>query len=767
MKKIILCLLLVYGMKAISQHEFIGSTSFGRIVDISYHPSIQNKLFAATLGNHIVTSDDNGNTWNLFYTFPNKNVSIQKLKFYDNNSLVFCVDAGFGNWNQIFRLNINTASIVDTYTIPIPENSDESEITSFDIMNSNPDILVVQQYYGFFGSRFGKVYYSSNHGNNWNEIYHTVDFDAIFPNYVAISPSNPSKIFMSRIGGNDSTDWGGLFISEDSGQTWVEKLSGIDFDKIAFKPDNSNEILLGTTLGSLVQNLYRSTDGGENWEVVDTDWSNQMADGIFSIKYDPTNYNRILVFGLSEIIKTDDNFLTKEVFQFPNVISNPNNYFFGSNASINPFQTNQLFITNNDYPLFSNNFGQTVTRVNNKFFHAIGNSYLFQNQTEKNLYYSVQNGFVHHNLINQTSSAYNILPLQVFPNFKTTHFFDEHIPGRTYTFSSSFFGAGLAISNDNGATNIAFPLSYLSLNSGAADISNSNIIWASLSNDLLSSELLKIDISSPENIVTENITLPASGFISDIFIDSIDSNKKIIPVGNKILSTNDNGNNWTVNSTGLEIVDNSQDRIYKIINNPLNTNQFTIATSKGVFTSVDNTLTWAQLNDFYCHDVYHSTLSNDFLVAITYDTAETIFSVRYSLNSGQDWTILNDNLLDSLTTISLSVEFIDNNIVFYIATFDLGMLKYTIDINSLNSPEFKNSSKVIVYPNPGKDYIYIKTNGFDNIDSYAIFSIDGKKIIENKYHAGTPININNLNVGTYILRVISNTEEQSFKFIKN
>ncbi|UPT69865.1 MAG: hypothetical protein M0D53_12070 [Flavobacterium sp. JAD_PAG50586_2] len=373
MKKLLSILLLLLCQFSFAQLEIIGSKEYGSLLCLTYDPIVPNKIYAVTYGNHIVVSEDNGENWSVFYTIPSNNFDqkwIGLLKFHTNNLLSYVV--GELNGNKIYILDINSKQIIREYACPIPDIADNSNISSYAFYND--DTLIVQQHFEVGGALRAKVYYTNVGGNSWDTIYYNIDYGSIFPNGVYIAPNNPQKVFIARHGGLDPADYGGLLISEDAGQTWEEKLSGVDLSAMAFHPNNPDDILLGSWYASFTQNLYRSIDGGDNWDAVDQNWSNEVPSGIFVIKYSPTNVNHIIVTGLNEIVRTYDNFQTKEVIHYENDINNLNNYYYGSHLSFNPFNTNQLLIVNNDYSLISNDSGSTVSKIDIPyFFHKMAN----------------------------------------------------------------------------------------------------------------------------------------------------------------------------------------------------------------------------------------------------------------------------------------------------------------------------------------------------------------------------------------------------------
>ncbi|HLV24367.1 MAG TPA: hypothetical protein VKY36_06275, partial [Moheibacter sp.] len=90
MKKITFFFIIFLSSFGIAQSPFqvIGSEEFGRIFDLTYDNNIENRVYALTMGNHIISSDDNGQTWDVFYSHPQGN--LEGLKFISSeNALSF------------------------------------------------------------------------------------------------------------------------------------------------------------------------------------------------------------------------------------------------------------------------------------------------------------------------------------------------------------------------------------------------------------------------------------------------------------------------------------------------------------------------------------------------------------------------------------------------------------------------------------------------------------------------------------------------------
>lgn len=760
MKKIILLtvVLLKSFTTIYAQVENIGSDEFGRLFDVNYDKAVPNRLFAVTLGNHIVRSNDNGTSWEVFLSTVNNRMTIKNLKMIDNDFMSFVVK-GNAHENFLIVYNLNNNQIEKFFELPIPEDSVSEDIVTYSIFTNNTDIVLVHQQYQIGLSFFAKVYYTNTGGNTWSEVYDSIEYD-VFPNNVAISPNNSQKLFIARgLGPNWETNQGGIFMSTDSGNTWSEQLSGNTFEPIAFHPANPNEILLGTSygLGGHTQNVYKSTDGGITWNIIPIEWTDYIQDNINTITYNPLNPNTIIILEENEIVITNDNFQTHQTHVYEEDV---NSYHYGLNTSFNPFQEIQVFITGNYFPLFSNDGGVTVTRKKNPFFTSTGNVTIDPNSDGKDIYYGVQAGFVHLNTETNTEQPHQITPLNYLYNGIVRTFTDPTFEGRLYYSKSTFLGENLYVSNDNSATTTEISISYGGLTSITANPNNSNIIWAAFYNEI-ESQLIQFDISNPTDVTATPIALPVTEPISSIIVDSDNPNTKFVSFTTKVYKTIDNGITWTEISTGLATFTPDFDRIFQMTRNPLDANQLTITSTQGTYTTYNLGQMWNLWDSSVCHYMKHSSINPNVAIAVTYDTDTTNYNLKYTTNFGLSWEIIPNLDLFFVQSSSTDFYFTENAIEVYIATSDLGLLKHTIDLTSLNNPEnevLENS--VSIYPNPTSDNVNITIKN-DEVDTVSLFSVSGELV--KQFRGIQNFSINELSNGMYFLKI----KTQSGKLITN
>ncbi|MFA8300185.1 MAG: hypothetical protein ACEPOV_08490 [Hyphomicrobiales bacterium] len=281
-------------LKLNAQVDIIGSENYGILQDLSYDISVENRIFATTVTNHIVVSNDNGATWEVFYAFKTKTGNIKDLKVYDKDHLSFFMH---NDAKGIYLLDIKTKEIAKKFTLPEIEGTDFSWIDSYDIDSKNSDIILANQMYKEGYKNKSKVYYTEDAGKNWNMVYFSDDHDKRSINRLAISPEKTGKLVLGLGLGPEEID-GGILISEDKGTTWAETLTGSACGAIEFDPKDPTHIIMGTGImhGSDVEEaLFNSNDGGKTWVKVEgltfTDFTSDCIKGIkFSKKDDNIVY---------------------------------------------------------------------------------------------------------------------------------------------------------------------------------------------------------------------------------------------------------------------------------------------------------------------------------------------------------------------------------------------------------------------------------------------------------------------------------------------
>ncbi len=754
-------LLVLFTGNASAQTDVLGKNEFGRIFDLTYSVQEQNTIYAITITSHIVVSKDNGNTWNVFYSMPDAGggISVSKLNISKDGSFLSFTTI-LNGVGTLHILDIATKTITKTYLLP---NQDEVPyFNAYNFFGSDKNTLIASSQFPYGWGTANRVYTTIDGGENWKEIYYSVDDnDNVITSSVAFSPTDVSKVYIAN--GNGSNDKsGGLLISNDGGDNFTEKLLGSVLSTMAFNPNNPNDIYVGTgiSFGAAPEKLHHSADGGETWEDKNVTFgTNGILNDIIDIKFNPLDNNHVIVLEEDEIISTKDGGATWQSVEYP--YDNLDSYYYGIKASFNPFKAGELFITANYKPLFSTDNATTLTQVQTPFYSSTGRVSLFENSTAKHLFYNVQNGVVHRNLADNSEVAHDIRPLNIVSiNGGPAYISDTKKEGRLYSFAGGFLGSKLSVSDDFGATYNEILSTFTSqLTNIIPDPQVTNQIWTTFSN-YNQGELNKINFNNLNDIIVTNVALPTQNTVYKILHPNNISNEFFILIGSEIYKTIDGGENWTPVSLGSSFP--SEAAIFDITQDPNNSNRLALGTSAGVYTSTDKGLTWSNAGEFVANQVSYSDANSGVIVATTYTSQNDIFNIYYSVDNGANWESVDRSNLLHTESNSVTIDFSDKKAYIYIASVDLGLLGYSLNLDVLSNNEVPaEKAKVLVYPNPVVDVLHIDDK---NLKSVALYSMEGKKLLETKTNE---MNVSKLPKGVYVLRIVtSDNSIVSKKIIK-
>ncbi len=145
----------------------------------------------------------------------------------------------------------------------------------------------------YVGAVNGGVWKSDDYGRTWNPIFDHEPTQSI--GAIAVAPSDPDIIYVSSGEGLHRPDLSvgnGIYKSTDAGKTWTHLglVDGQQIPALAVDPRDPNRVfaaVLGHPYGpSEERGIYRSTDGGQNWQrVISKDENTGGSD----LEIDPAN----------------------------------------------------------------------------------------------------------------------------------------------------------------------------------------------------------------------------------------------------------------------------------------------------------------------------------------------------------------------------------------------------------------------------------------------------------------------------------------------
>lgn len=153
-------------------------------------------------------------------------------------------------------------------------------------------------------------YMATASGHLWKTSNRGITFEVLFDDQpdvysigaIAVAPSNSNVLYLGSGEGNNSRSsyWGnGIYKSTDAGETWTNMglPESHHFGRIVVHPTNEN-IVYAAALGHLYsendeRGLYRSTNGGRNWEQVLAPEVENRTIGVVDVAMDPENPNTL------------------------------------------------------------------------------------------------------------------------------------------------------------------------------------------------------------------------------------------------------------------------------------------------------------------------------------------------------------------------------------------------------------------------------------------------------------------------------------------
>jgi hypothetical protein len=236
------------------------------------------------------------------------------------------------------------------------------------------------------------LYFTSNGGNNW------IQLDSAFGSGVAVGMKYMGNGELFLIKGLSEGSLGGtLYKTTNNGSSWVEINYSIQYFGIS--PFNKNEIYAidrGAIPGGTYNNLYKSVDGGENWQELGP-FPGSSHGNELSFAFDQTD-------SMNLYVSVDDHFSNLYFFKS---IDKGNNWFYISSPPVLPIDIDTDCIISDRIYLFPGPYisneggiswlladsGLTDTSYHLSFYQDISTTQLLYNLRTDGLFYSKHNAF--------------------------------------------------------------------------------------------------------------------------------------------------------------------------------------------------------------------------------------------------------------------------------------------------------------------------------------------------------------------------------------
>ncbi len=320
-----------YLMKKISQvnWEFAGPVNIGgRIVDIEFNPVDPTIVYSAAATGGVFKSTDTGNTW--FPVFDEQNVlPAGDIAVDPLNPDIVYVGTGEPNGSHnnlpgggVFK-STNAGATWQNVGLELSAHIGRIIIDP----TNNQRIFVAAVGSNFAPTSQRGLFRSTNAGQTWENVLFITDSTGAID--VVMDPTNPNFMLAAmwersrRAGyGQSETSFGpssGIYKSTDGGDSW-NKLgptnglpndnSGVGRIGLAISQSSPSISYAVYTDGGVYTGLYKTTDYGNNWVMVDNDFEIGSGTSSFSwyfgqVRIHPTNPDFIIVLDVSFMRSTN------------------------------------------------------------------------------------------------------------------------------------------------------------------------------------------------------------------------------------------------------------------------------------------------------------------------------------------------------------------------------------------------------------------------------------------------------------------------------
>nr|WP_294989711.1 hypothetical protein [uncultured Sediminibacterium sp.] len=289
----------------------------GRVTAIDAVWANPNIIFLGTASGGVWKTENGGASWSpVFDDQPILNIGAVAIT--QSNPSIVWAGTGEGNPRNSISLGGGLYKSIDggrTWKMMGLEKT--SNIHRIIIDPTNPDVV----YVGVIGNPFAAhpergVYKTTDGGATWKQILYTNETSGVGD--MVMDPSNPNKLFVNMYQ-HQRTPWSlqgggkgsGFYMTLDGGKNWTKlgKEHGLpagDYGRIGITIGRNDPNRVFALVEATKNGLYKSDDGGNTWELVNSE-SSVVTNRAFyfqDIAIDPTNENRL--YNINQIITVSE-----------------------------------------------------------------------------------------------------------------------------------------------------------------------------------------------------------------------------------------------------------------------------------------------------------------------------------------------------------------------------------------------------------------------------------------------------------------------------
>jgi photosystem II stability/assembly factor-like uncharacterized protein len=158
------------------------------------------------------------------------------------------------------------------------------DVRSLVVSPDNSDLL-------YLGTSDGQIYRSIDGSRTWQRLKPGLGHRGLSIDYIIIDPRGTKTMYAGAWGVSFGNDAQGVYKSTDGGESWnlLKQTKGLSIFALAMAPSDSNFLISGAKTG-----VFRSRDGGESWERISPEGHPEIRN-INSAAIDPHNTDIIFI----------------------------------------------------------------------------------------------------------------------------------------------------------------------------------------------------------------------------------------------------------------------------------------------------------------------------------------------------------------------------------------------------------------------------------------------------------------------------------------
>jgi len=293
--------------------RYIGPSRGGRVTTVTGHQSSPSTFYMGATGGGVWKTTDYGTNWKNISDGYFETGSIGSIDVADSNPNIIYVGTGSDGLRSNVIIGRGIYKSIDGgQSWEHVGLRSAGQITSVIIHPTNPQVIYVAALGNPFRANSQRgVFKSVNGGQTWEHILFISNQTGAVD--IELAPERPDIIYAAMwraerkpwtiISGDDGSE-NGIYVSRDAGKTWQKSTQGIPqgligkIDLGVSAADPSRVYALIETVPE-EEGLYRSNDRGASWHVVSTD-SDLMTRPFYytNVDVDPTNADVVWVNNL-------------------------------------------------------------------------------------------------------------------------------------------------------------------------------------------------------------------------------------------------------------------------------------------------------------------------------------------------------------------------------------------------------------------------------------------------------------------------------------